>query len=365
MTIQPRKVVIFLTNSKPGGVDRFVTIFKELLSSEYEITVERVNNPVRFLAFLKPLVRIIPPRLKDFLARLIFGAKAKTVTQSRDDFETYSQTTYLFTHPRQLRQVNLPNTAQRVVMYHDSSQNLIKSGVMAELQLELRPTDTLVMLTHADAEALKPLVSCNLTFVVNPYSNNHEVNLQVSEIENNPKIAFTMLTRFVAQKRVDTALKAWRISNLDKEKYELNIYGEGWLKVFSIVRVKIFRMRNVHIHKYTHTPSAVLEKSNFLLNSSSHEGLPFSYLEALGKGVPIVASPTGPGADDIVSKQCGLLASTGRPVDLATQITKASSMGAVELDLVRKKSRDLLASYQPINVRSKWLEIINSKLPQE
>jgi len=357
LSLQKNRVYLVTNKSKFGGVDKFVNLFSQMFNEQFEIVRIAVDNPFRRLAIFKPLARLFPEKIKSELLRIYLSFKTSRNSAPAKSGMHREGDRYLFTHPRQLNQMDVPKSAKRLVMYHDSASNFMDSGVLAEFKNNLRKSDTLVLLSLEDVEQIKSKIPVEVVCIENPTDRDFLGSPNLAKFAREQR-KFLMLTRFVSQKRVLTAVGAWRASRAEELGYVLEIYGEGWMKPIVKLAILIRRIKGIRILPFTSDPSFAMGKCSFLLNSSIHEGLPFSYLEALVQGVPIVATPSGPGADKIVQSQSGLLASANTSTALAEKIVGALNLEDDEYIDLLDKSSNLLQTYSMDRIAQKWLQLL-------
>ncbi len=354
------KIVLVITASNRGGVSRFADLFQNMMREHFEVEEIQVNNPAKHLASFKPIVRLLPLKIRNLLAGLFLGGTIQAGSENSMRQDSNRNTLFLFTHPRQVRQVDVPLNAKRLVMYHDSAENFIKSGVLSEYIRHSRKSDTLILLSEEDVMRVRPLIHTHVVCIENPLDQSLLSGDALAHPQKGHK-RFLMLTRFVAQKRVVTALRAWKKSKIHKLGYELHIFGEGWRKTLATMWVSVTFTFGVKFMGFTTEPTKELRDSAFLLNSSRHEGLPFSYLEALVCGVPIVATPSGSGANRIVRGQSGLLADSNSFRDLAKKIQEAATLSTEQLEKISFNSSAMVENYSQVEITNRWLDLINSK----
>lgn len=104
--------------------------------------------------------------------------------------------------------------------------------------------------------------------------------------------------------------------------------------------------RQVEFIGFVNDVSSYLEQLNVFVLPSQAEGLPFSIIEAMAKGIPVVATRTGGVPELVLDGQTGLILDEATPDAIAGAITKlledkklAQKMGAA----ARRRSRELFS----------------------
>ncbi len=134
------------------------------------------------------------------------------------------------------------------------------------------------------------------------------------------KLKIIWIGRFTNEKSFLTLVGA--INKIQKLDIQINVLGDGINKdkYINIVQglgleKKFFFRGNVgNVHKY-------LTKSNLLVNTSVYEGFPNSVVQAINSSVPVIASKSYGGINEILKNgKFGTLFNTGDENDLANKI---------------------------------------------
>ncbi|KNY26588.1 glycosyltransferase [Pseudobacteroides cellulosolvens] len=129
---------------------------------------------------------------------------------------------------------------------------------------------------------------------------------------------------------------------LDKNSYILDLYGNGELDQARSLTKTFALTDNIHIYDWVSRREldAVYERSDILVLPSYAEGMPMCILEAMGKGLPIIASDVGGIPDTIVDGHNGYIISPGNTSALKDKISLLISdkllreqMGKASLEL--------------------------------
>ena len=110
------------------------------------------------------------------------------------------------------------------------------------------------------------------------------------------------------EKGVGRLIEIWSIVCSKHPDWHLDIYGEGRMYNTLVALIKIYKARNLTIHKFTSNISQEFATSSICAVTSYFEGYSLVILESLKHGVPCVAfdCPFGP-RSIIIDANCGFL----------------------------------------------------------
>ncbi len=110
------------------------------------------------------------------------------------------------------------------------------------------------------------------------------------------------------EKGVGRLIEIWSIVCSKHPDWHLDIYGEGRMYNTLVALIKIYKARNLTIHKFTPNISQEFATSSICAVTSYFEGYSLVILESLKHGVPCVAfdCPFGP-RSIIIDANCGFL----------------------------------------------------------
>lgn len=124
--------------------------------------------------------------------------------------------------------------------------------------------------------------------------NNNQVSI-VSVEKRRKEIAW--VGRFSnTQKRIDIAIKAFKIIHEEMPDYHLSFYGDGIDMNFAKNMVNEEKLQDfVHFHGTIKNVIDVLSTARMLMLSSDYEGIPNVVIESFVAGTPVVATDCSPG----------------------------------------------------------------------
>jgi len=152
------------------------------------------------------------------------------------------------------------------------------------------------------------------------------------------------VARFDSQKDNLTLLKAFKLVLKDDDTCELFLVGDGQLrKKLERFCVKNGIMRNVHFFGWKVNIFKYLRYGDIFVLSSNYEGMPFSILEAMALGLPVIStdSPTGP-REVLGNGEYGILTPVGDEVRLAKSILRLARSRALRSIYSKKALKRVL-----------------------
>lgn len=150
------------------------------------------------------------------------------------------------------------------------------------------------------------------------------------------RIRIVMTARFDVPKRQDLLIQA--VKELDKEKYELILVGEG--KSLKSNKNLAHKNSNVIFLGFRNDVLDILKESDIFVLISDYEGLPISIIEAMSASMAIVASNVG-GIPELISNGSnGYLVSSN-----VREIQNTLELLINDVGLIRKLGQQSLIRY--------------------
>lgn len=147
---------------------------------------------------------------------------------------------------------------------------------------------------------------------------------KTNKLKNNI-FTFVTLSRLSEEKGILFLLESIMVLSTKTSKpFKLVIAGDGPMEV----EVKSFIEKNgllnyVDLLGFCTNTEDILKRGSAFVNSSKTEALSFAILEAMGEGLPVIATNVG-GNPDIINKNtnCGLLVTYNKPKEMANAMLK-------------------------------------------
>lgn len=218
--------------------------------------------------------------------------------------------------------------------------------------------DKFVVLTSGDQKAWN-LRNC---MVIPNFSNYSEQGCLASiprEREEKAQYQIIMLARLVPQKRIDLMVQIWAKLAKDFPQWQVKVLGEGWER--PRLEVQILR---TGLHDTFLLPGQVknvtaeLQKSDILCLTSEYEGFGIVLIEAMLKGVPVIAFDYV-GVDDIIENGVdGYVVPFG---DIDTYVNKLKLMmySFEERDRLVRNALSSVRKFDKEDIMKRWVQLFN------
>ena len=218
--------------------------------------------------------------------------------------------------------------------------------------------DKFVVLTSGDQKAWN-LRNC---MVIPNFSNYSEQGCLASiprEREEKAQYQIIMLARLVPQKRIDLMVQIWAKLAKDFPQWQVKVLGEGWER--PRLEVQILR---TGLHDTFLLPGQVknvtaeLQKSDILCLTSEYEGFGIVLIEAMLKGVPVIAFDYV-GVDDIIENGVdGYVVPFG---DIDTYVNKLKLMMSSfeERDRLVRNALSSVRKFDKEDIMKRWVQLFN------
>ena len=218
--------------------------------------------------------------------------------------------------------------------------------------------DKFVVLTSGDQKAWN-LRNC---IVIPNFSNYSEQSCLASipkEREEKAQYQIIMLARLVPQKRIDLMVKIWTKLAKDFPQWQVKVLGEGWER--PRLEVQILR---AGLHDTFLLPGQVknvtaeLQRSDILCLTSEYEGFGIVLIEAMLKGVPVIAFDYV-GVDDIIENGVdGYVVPFG---DIDTYVNKLKLMMSSfeERDRLVRNALSSVRKFDKEDIMKRWVQLFN------
>ncbi|VWL84990.1 glycosyltransferase [Oceanivirga miroungae] len=254
--------------------------------------------------------------LEDFniyLRNLIFSKyNVKETLVINDNISLYSEL-------KKINGLRIVNQLHNIHLLSDNINSAFYDNI-ADISNDLRNDKNtfLVTLTEAQKKDIESRIGKqnNIKVIPNAISINEETNY------NRPNNKLVVMARLDDIKRVDLAIKVFKLLHEKDEKLELEIYGVGvnrnkLLNLISELRLE----KSVHMKGFCTNPNEVLSNSTLLINTSSFEAYPMLLIESINNGCPVVSFDIHYGIREIISdKQTGIIVENNNLEKMAEEI---------------------------------------------
>lgn len=214
----------------------------------------------------------------------------------------------------------IQNNLRRVIEFR--TENFLRLPIKMLLKFFINKSDEIVTV----AEQLSRDLYIDLKLRKYPKTIQAILPLRFQKDEKHIKIpsrgVILTISRLDSQKDNETLLKAFQLVTRFNTDSELWIVGDGPLKSSLKLLVQHLGIsKRTRFLGWIQDPIEIMDKSNLFVLSSKWEGFPLSLLEAMARGLPVVASDCQYGPSEILGKnRFGILVQTGDFFGLAEAI---------------------------------------------
>lgn len=182
-----------------------------------------------------------------------------------------------------------------------------------------------------------------------------EKELNLSQTE---KLRVGTIAEFTKNKGLDFLLDA--IKKLEPEKFELVIVGDGEEKERIDKRIEEENLKEkVTTCGFVPHAAKYIKAFDIFVLSSLKEGLPYTILEAMNAGVPVVASSVGGIPDLIEHEKSGLLAIPANPGSFAEALEKIATNKKLHRQFSRESKKRAIEKFSFSTMLSRTIDLYN------
>lgn len=167
-----------------------------------------------------------------------------------------------------------------------------------------------------------------------------------------------LIGRLHPEQNVETVLRATKVAVQEDPSFRLEIAGDGpCLPVLRRLSSELGLMDHVRFLGEVHDIPSLMARASLLVHSSLSEDIPLTLLEAMARGLPVVATQVGANPEVVADGQTGLLVPARSETDFARAMLRLRNdpevgrrMGEAGRNRVRQHfdSRQMVAAYEAI-----------------
>jgi GalNAc-alpha-(1->4)-GalNAc-alpha-(1->3)-diNAcBac-PP-undecaprenol alpha-1,4-N-acetyl-D-galactosaminyltransferase len=183
-----------------------------------------------------------------------------------------------------------------VIVCEHTDSTLISIGSWISIRAALYPRASAVVTPHAESARWLAKYDANVVRISNP------LVPPAQPYTNGTKDRFRLvsLTRLSHDKRPDLLVRAFARIAEEFPDWELNIYGDGYMRQSIAGLIDKVAPGKIHLHGFAREPYEVLSHADLFVSTSWVEGFGNSIWEALACGVPVVATEAGSAVRSLV-----------------------------------------------------------------
>jgi len=215
--------------------------------------------------------------------------------------------------------------------------------------------DALVLLTESQKNDIEQQFGDGSNAVVIPNSVTEFAIKQ--DVARDPNL-FAIVSRLEGGKRLDRAIRAFKIVVERNPDLQLEIWGRGALAdELSELISELDLDDNVSLNGYTRAPHAVYSRARCTLSTSLSEGFGLSIIESMSVGTPVISFNTNYGPIEIIDDYSnGYLVESER--ELADRILEIAEDDEA-FEALSKGAMITATKYSSERVGKEWIDLVN------
>jgi glycosyltransferase involved in cell wall biosynthesis len=172
-----------------------------------------------------------------------------------------------------------------------------------------------------------------------------------------------MVGRLTFEKDVETLIQAAALAVRHYPAFRLDIAGNGdRLSVLREMAVRLGLAERVRFLGEIHHVPELLARCSLLVLPSLTEGISLTLLEAMARGLPVVATRVGGNPEVIVDGDTGYLTPVGQPEPLAERMVHLLRRPELSRDMGRRARERVLAHFQAPDMVARYELLYNETL---
>lgn len=229
--------------------------------------------------------------------------------------------------------------------------------------------DAAVVLTHEQKQDIieRTHTPANLKVIPHYHETNDNILKTLFERRKVDQKTAVIVSRLSTLKRIDHAIKAFKIVTDKIPDARLEIWGEGTQKgnLKKIIK-KLGLQKNVFLKGYTLSPDEIYKKGLFSMLTSKSEGFALSVLESMYNQTPVISYNVRYGPTDMIKdQQNGLLVENGDIEGLAKKMIYLFENPKKALDMGKKANQSINKHFSKKHYQKCWLDVIDSAMKQK
>lgn len=228
-----------------------------------------------------------------------------------------------------IKNIKLPNIKKVAIAHsthlkHPYTQIEKVGNFHKQLFKEHNKFDKIVLLTNAQKLDVKKIYTDinNLEIIPHAYETNSQNDEFTYNLEDLSQNIVVMVARYAQAKRIDEAIKSFKIVVDKISDAKLYIFGGGPLEKSLIKLIKELKLKNnVFLMGYVDNVSEQYQQAKCSILTSEREGFGMAITESMANGTPVVSYDTKYGPSDIIENGVnGFIVKQGDQEELAERI---------------------------------------------
>lgn len=343
-----------------GGTERVTSIIaNELLDRNYEVTIYscQKGNKCKFSIDSRVhLCSLEGEKHKNPIWRKIQVIKKLIKTVEKDNIEimiAVDVALYLYLIPLQVKHL-CKCIAWEHFNYYINPTKIVKYA----RKFAAKYADCVVVLGKNDLENYKNHYKKinKITYIYNPIA--VEIKPKAN-IKNKKIIAMGRLNK---QKGFDLLIETWAKLETDFKDWEVNIFGEGFLKEQLQKQIDSKKLKKIFLRGYSEEVARDMADSSIFVFPSRYEGFGLVLLEAQAVGLPCISFDCKEGPSEIIEDGVNGFLVEPLNIDLLAEKMRILMEDETLRKQFSKKSTKDLYRFERKKIIDKWDRLLNEIL---
>lgn len=328
-----KKTILIIAKNLDGGTGTFATSLLKLNQFNFDTQIislekpqHRITNPISIQSRAKPKntdyllsFSTIIRTIKDFIwiKKHIYKLNPNTII-------SVGNYTNILTHFASKN----PKT-QIIVTIHNDLKETIKNKAN---QILLKPIYFVMQKAYQERKTVgvSKGVSKSIKNIAHldyiPQTIFNGVPKQKTKTSTNMQPTIINISRFDLQKDHINLIKTFIIAQKSIPDLKLMLVGDGPTKKQVENLISQLKIKNISIFGWKNNTNTYYKKASIFLHASHRDGLPFSILEAMSFGIPVISTNNNYGPSEIIKNdEYGILVPPRNPSKMAQAIVKLFS----------------------------------------
>ncbi|SEP75311.1 poly(glycerol-phosphate) alpha-glucosyltransferase [Virgibacillus subterraneus] len=255
---------------------------------------------------------------------------------------------------------------------HCNTQDVMNDEIAGKVKTgidNLHKYDVALFLTEEQKEDVIKRLGNKTSYYVLPnyYEPKKTSNFNAVSSEKKDLKLAVIVSRLSTLKRIDHSIKAFRtvVDNIPDAKLEIWGSGDQEEKLKKLIKDSDLE-KNVFLKGFTHDPDKVYRRGLFSTSTSKREGFPFSILESMVNGTPVISYDIKYGPNDMIEpSENGFIIENNNIDFLADKMLYMFENPDIAIQMGEKANKYIEKHFSKDAYTHKWIEAIDLAIKQK